>query len=500
MPSRRIREPLLVLAAALALSIPGGCKKDAATNPQTGPTAGFTATPRSGVRPLDVDFTDQSIPGSSGITSGQWTFGDGSTGAWPSTGHLYGAAGTYTVSLTVSTAAGSDTETKTNYVTVTNDAVFPPTAEFSGSPTGGVAPLTVQFTDASTPGSAPITARSWSFGDGANSAATNPSHVYSSAGTYTVALTVSGTSGSNTNTKTNYITVSSTAVPPTAQFSGTPTSGPAPLQVQFTDQSTAGSSPITSRSWTFGDGGTSTATNPSHSYASPGNYNVSLTVTTAVGPNTQTKNGYIQVCGPPAAEFTGAPTVGVAPLTVLFVNQSTGATSWSWAFGDGGTSTVQNPTHMYMTPGTYNVRLAAQNACGADSTTKTGYITVTDACGSPVYSVTQATWSNRADADTNGYFERARLTWTTGLNTGCSKSVFARIYSRPVGGATWTLVTSSPCYPVPGRAVNYSLFIEGLPKNCYDFRIAVFECGGTTEKAAREPAADADLRNQCFEP
>jgi PKD repeat protein len=494
---------LLFLAAALALSIPGGCKKSAVTNPQTGPTAAFTAAPRTGVRPLDVDFTDQSVPGSSAITSGTWSFGDGTTGQWPSTGHLYGAAGTYTVSLTVSTAAGSNTATKTNYVTVTDGTG--PTAEFSGSPTGGVAPLTVQFTDASTAGNTPITGRSWSFGDGtANSTATNPSHVYSSAGTYTVALTVSSTSGNDTNTKTNYITVSATAVPPTAQFSGTPTSGAAPLPVQFTDQSTAGSSPITSRSWTFGDGGTSTATNPSHSYASPGSYTVALTVTTTVGPNTQTKNGYIQVCGPPVAGFTGAPTLGVAPLTVVFANLSTGSgTSYAWSFGDGGTSTMPTPSHTYMAPGTYSVRLIAQNACGADTTTKVGYITVTDACPNPAYTVVSAIWDSKSDTDKDGYLDRARLRWNADVTpTTCARSVFAKIYYRVTGGTAWTLLGQSICYTITdARTTDFGNFlVSGLPFACYDFRIVLFECMGTTEKAVLEPTADTDLTNQCFEP
>src|SRR3989442_11298404 len=198
MRTGRTPKMLLFLAAALVLSIPGGCKKGSVTNPQTGPTAAFTATPRSGVRPLDVDFTDQSVPGSSAITSGTWSFGDGSTGAWPSTGHLYGSAGTYTVSLTVSTAAGSNTDTKANYVTVTNDTVpVPPTAQFSGTPTSGPAPLSVHFSDQSTAGSSPITSRSWSFGDSGTSTETSPSHSYASPGSYTVSLSVTSSVGSN---------------------------------------------------------------------------------------------------------------------------------------------------------------------------------------------------------------------------------------------------------------------------------------------------------------
>ncbi len=163
-----------------------------------------------------------------------------------------------------------------------------PVASFTGTPVSGNAPLNVVFTDAST-GSP--TGWSWTFGDGGTATTQNPSHTYTAAGTYTVALTVSNAAGSNTQTRTGYITVT-TGSAPTANFVGTPTTGTAPLAVTFTDQSTG--SP-TSWSWTFGDGGTATTQNPSHSYAAAGTYSVSLTATNAYGNNTFTRTGYITV-------------------------------------------------------------------------------------------------------------------------------------------------------------------------------------------------------------
>src|SRR5690606_36870235 len=79
-----------------------------------------------------------------------------------------------------------------------------PIAAFSGSPLIGTAPHTVSFTVTST---GDITSRSWDFGDGATSTAQNSSHVYTNAGTYTVNLTVTGPGGSDSEVKTNYITV-----------------------------------------------------------------------------------------------------------------------------------------------------------------------------------------------------------------------------------------------------------------------------------------------------
>lgn len=172
--------------------------------------------------------------------------------------------------------------------------------------------------------------------------------------------------------------------PPVAAFVGSPTSGLAPLTVNFTDQSTGN---ITSRNWTFGDGGTSTATNPSHVYASPGTYTVTLTVSGPDGSDIETKTNYITAtaCTAPTANFVGSPTSGSAPLTVNFTDQSTGSpTSWSWTFGDGGTSTAQNPSHAYSSPGTYSVTLTATNSCGSNQFTRSNYIVVTEA---PAYTV-----------------------------------------------------------------------------------------------------------------
>ncbi len=172
---------------------------DVAPESSDGPLANFTASPTSGQAPLTVQFTDVS---SGNITSRQWSFGDGGTSSATNPSHTY-AAGTFTVSLTVSGPNGSDTETRTDFIVVT-PASGGPVADFTASPRSGQAPLTVQFSDAS---SGSITSRRWTFGDGGTSTAQNPSHTYA-AGTFTVTLTVSGPNGSDTETKTSFITVS----------------------------------------------------------------------------------------------------------------------------------------------------------------------------------------------------------------------------------------------------------------------------------------------------
>jgi len=172
----------------------------------------------------------------------------------------------------------------------------PPVASFSGSPTSGTAPLAVAFTDTST---GQPTSWAWTFGDGGTSTAQSPTHTYTTAGTYSVSLTVTNTQGSDTLTKTNYISVAAPQ-PPVASFSGSPTSGIVPLTVNFTDTSTG---QPTSWAWTFGDGGTSTAQNPSHTYTTAGTYSVTLTATNTMGSNSLTKTNYITVT-PPPPDFT----------------------------------------------------------------------------------------------------------------------------------------------------------------------------------------------------
>ncbi len=206
-------------------------------------------------------------------------------------------------------------------------------------------------------------------------------------------------------------------VVPVAAFTGTPTSGTVPLTVNFTDQS---SGTPTSWSWTFGDGGTATTQNPSHVYNSTGTYTVALTATNSAGSDSETKTGYITVnaCVAPVAAFTGTPTTGSAPLTVVFTDQSTNSpTSWSWTFGDGGTSTVKNPSHVYSSVGTYTVTLTATNGCGSDAETKTGYITVSAATWT---TITFDNFETGMGSYTDGGLDMVRYTGTTYAHQGAA--------------------------------------------------------------------------------
>lgn len=344
------------------------------------PTASFTASPVSGSAPLTVQFTDTSSPGTSAITAWAWDFdGDGmvdSTAQNPS--FIYTTEGKYTVSLTVLNGAGSNTVTQTELINITSG----PSADFTASPTSGLAPLTVTFTDASAAGGSTIIAWAWDFNDDGviDSTAQNPQYTFT-AGTYTVSLTVHTQDGrSDTRVRSSYITVETG---PTAEFTADLTSGYTPLTVQFTDASIAGTRAITAWDWNFGDGSSHSALEaPSHTYTTAGTYTVSLTVTTAAGSSTRTRTNYIAVqqgVGPTAA-FSADTTTGESPVTVQFTDASAAGTSpitaWAWNFGDGASSTEQSPSHTYGTAGIYSVTLTVTTLVGPDSEVKLGYITV----------------------------------------------------------------------------------------------------------------------------
>jgi FOG: PKD repeat len=249
--------------------------------------------------------------------------------------------------------------------------IVKPVANFTSSVTSGKTPLNVAFTDTST-GSP--TSWKWDFGDGSKSFLQNPTHKYSKVGTYNVSLTVKNDAGSNAVTKTEYIKVTG-VTKPVANFTSSVTSGKVPLNVAFTDTSTG--TPATWK-WDFGDGSKSYLQNPTHKYSKTGIYTVNLTVKNAAGSNTVTKTEYIKVVTKPVADFSATPTSGKAPLNVAFTDNSTGVpTAWKWSFGDGTTSTEQNPEHQYLQGGSYKVTLTVVNVAGSNMTTKTNYIKVT---------------------------------------------------------------------------------------------------------------------------
>jgi gliding motility-associated-like protein len=242
-----------------------------------------------------------------------------------------------------------------------------PTANFTATPVSGCSPLVVNFTDQSTAGP---TTWYWDFGNGATSELKNPSTTYFIPGTYTVTLTVTNTSGTNTKTIQQFVTVYGK---PVVLFTGSDSNGCYPFPVRFTDLSTA--SPGTTNTswlWDFGDGGQASISNPQNTYHNSGNYTVSLKVTNDKGCfSTLTKPSYIKIDGGVEADFSFTqPAVCRTPVTINFSNKSTGPgiLSYQWLFGDGGTSTQQNPAYTYNTAGIYSLTLVTTSSNGCVDT------------------------------------------------------------------------------------------------------------------------------------
>ncbi|KUG10026.1 cell surface protein [hydrocarbon metagenome] len=367
------------------------------------------------------------------------------------------------------------------YIYSNEEPPVAPVADFSADVTTGAAPLTVTFTDQST--NTP-TSWAWDFdNDGiVDSTLQNPSHTYNTPGTYTVNLTVTNAGGSDSEVKTDYITVTETPLLDLifedtvtladGTFTWTDDGGVGHVVSTLTphgaleaaflaDGFTYGGSWHDTRNTALINWIDTGAVNYSYdgsvspkltwNYQKNGIFQNYFSTTTGVsnnvvvdgdflefyfGPDQQTTDNAtavlritVEVEGtpvPPTAAFTADVTTGPAPLTVQFTDQSSGnPTSWTWDFECDGTvdSTLQNPSHTYPAPGTYTVCLTVTSGDGSDDEVKVGYITVTDA---PPASEFLTGWSYRKlitiggspDGDLTDYQVRFVVHRTAGTDAG----------------------------------------------------------------------------------
>ena len=227
-----------------------------------------------------------------------------------------------------------------------------------------------------------------------------------------------------------------TAAPaPSADFTVSPVSGRVPLTVQFTDRS--GGDPV-SWTWDFGDGGSSILRNPSHTYTFTGTFGVRLTVQGSGGSDTEYRQELVTVTETvqaPDAVFTASSFSGTAPLSVQFTDQSAGSpTIWTWAFGDGSTSSLRNPAHTYVDAGTYQVELTVSNSGGADSARQTVTVTVPattvpPTTTAPPTSTTTVPPTTTAPPPITGFFTGG---WTTRIG---AQPPFTALFDPPLGSS-----------------------------------------------------------------
>lgn len=338
-----------------------------------------------------------------------------------------------------------------------------PVASFTQDFVQEPVPFTVTFTDTSIGNP---TSWAWDFGDGSTSSVQNPTHEYIIAGDYTVTLTVANANGSSQPFLGYVYAQTAPAVPPIASFVPTSGQGYTPFSVTFTD--TSQNTP-TSWAWFIDNVQVSTEQNPTILFDVPQQlpYEVLLRVSNDAG--TSTAQGQYTAWGGadwgivPIPSFIYETAEGPNPtnLTVYFVDTSYGRpTGWFWDFGDGLTSTEQNPIHVYESLGTFQVAMSASNVFGTSPTPATAEVEFAE------------TW--RITFRDNSGATLPIFVDTPGINNGpmygipVSRDAVAELVSK-LTGLLWTLNGNTvPAYfdaqPEPETTDN---FVSILTSYCY---------------------------------
>ncbi|NNF02479.1 MAG: PKD domain-containing protein, partial [Bacteroidia bacterium] len=314
------------------------------------PSPAFTLSSFTGCNPFTPTITNTTA----GVYDWLWDFGDGTTSDLHSPSHTWLYGGTYSVNLTASYNSGCQAKYSFPFQVI----VRGPNANFTVNNTSGCPPLAVNFIN-QTQGS---NTWYWDFGDGTTSSSANPSHIYQNVGTYFPMLIATDGSGCSDTT------VFSSGINVSIPVSNFPTPDPvfacAPFSIQLSDNGGGANAWL----WDFGDGTTSNLSSPTHTYTQPGTYTVSLATQSNVGYCAQNISNYAQfIIGGGKADFSFVQS-WCRPFTAVFTDSSTNAVAWLWDFGDGNTSNVQHPTHVYQDPGFYDVKLTITSADGCTST------------------------------------------------------------------------------------------------------------------------------------
>ena len=351
--------------------------------PNQPPVASAAVQSIVGSIPLLVNLTAADSTDADGsIVDYAWDFGNGTSANGAIVQATYTEAGSYVATVTVTDDDGATSTASVN-IEVSADPNVAPSSVFSADVTSGTAPLAVAFDGSgSSDLDGTISGYSWNFGNGSFAAGPTASTTYQLPGVYTARLTVTDNKGA-TGSSTRLIVVNPPANQvPTAQATAVSAPGDAPRLMSF---SSAGSADpdgaITSYAWNFGNGTTSTQANPTASFATPGTFTVTLTVTdnegaTAVSSTTVTITPANVL---PNAVLSATPLTGASPLLVTLngaaSNDPDGAiVSYAWTFGNGQTATGPTATTTYTTPGSYQVRLTVTDNRGGTRTATTNVV------------------------------------------------------------------------------------------------------------------------------
>lgn len=345
------------------------------------------------------------------ITGWSWDFGDKSTDTVPSPKHTYAKSGHYTACLTISgvNAKGEKCKDKACMpveIMGCNDSLLCRLSAKFDSKTDS---CTTKFVNGSTAGAGTtITSYHWTFGDGDSSTVKDPTHVYTHSGFYSACLTIEGVNALGIKCKDKEchsvmvkgcgVIIDSVHCKLAAIFNSKTDS----CTVKFTDASSAGlGTTITSWKWTFGDGDSSNVKNPTHDYKFSGHYMACLTIegVNAGGKKCKDKECHfidIKGCGADTTKcrLHSAFSSKVDSCTTVFSNTSTAGagttiTSYHWTFGDGDSSNVKDPSHVYTHSGFYSACLTIEgiNALGIKCKDKECHSVMVKGCGPYIDSI-----------------------------------------------------------------------------------------------------------------
>ncbi|MCB9240569.1 MAG: PKD domain-containing protein [Flavobacteriales bacterium] len=327
------------------------------------PKANFSGAPLSGCTPLASTFTHNSVRGDGKITSFIWDFGDGNTLKDSVGAHVYKAQGKFNVSLVVvDENACQDKKYIPQYV----EALPSPVPAISAANRYYcVAPFAVDFNN-TTAGLQSSDSYLWEFGDGSTSTQLNPSHTYTSKGSFNVTLTVTKANGCQ-GKKTFPAFVVIDDIKP--DFVAESTKACAPAKIRFTNITQPTQKGVTFE-WTFSDGSKQNGEEIVHEFKKSGTYDVTLkAVMDSKCQATSTKSAYIKIDDTPEALFTMSDSLACKiPKNIILTNKSTNSTSIEWFIDGKLESTQQIVAHQITTFGNHEIKLIASNFLGCTDT------------------------------------------------------------------------------------------------------------------------------------
>lgn len=334
------------------------------------PTPGFFADPIQGCVPFTFSLIDTSSTTSGVLNNWSWTLSNGASGTGPNPTFTISDIGSFGVFLQVTNSLGcSNILQVQDYITTFAAPVVDFTVDVNSSCNP---PLTVNLNNTTVLNGAINPSYIWQFPGGVSVAGLdsstlfNPGPVsYNADGSYDVSLIFSSTNGCrDTVVKPSFIGIGGV----TAAFTVSDSVICAGESVVFTNTSVGG---VSSLEWNFGTGPGVNGTGQSEvfQFTTPGTYSITLRANNAQCGDTLVRAGFIQVQAVPNANFTASRFADCEPGNPInFTDQSTGAVAWSWDFGDGATSTLQNPTHTFASFDTFQVCLIVTNAQGCNDT------------------------------------------------------------------------------------------------------------------------------------